>query len=111
LQWRSPEEYFDHPLNEKIDVFSFGNNLHAVLTGLYPFNEAPNSKWTKEQVKKGIKPEIDPRWKTRSYIEGKLVELIKRCWEFNPDDRISMFEAVEFLEQVAEENNQSSSND
>ena len=29
----------DHPLNEKIDVYSFGNNIYALLTGLWPFYE------------------------------------------------------------------------
>jgi serine/threonine protein kinase len=36
-QYRSPEEYWDKPLDEKIDVWSFGNNLFALLTGRYPF--------------------------------------------------------------------------
>lgn len=33
LQWRAPEEYADKPLNEKIDVWSLGNNMYTVLTG------------------------------------------------------------------------------
>jgi serine/threonine protein kinase len=36
-QWRSPEEYFDEPLTEQIDVFSLGNNMYSLLTGLWPF--------------------------------------------------------------------------
>ncbi|KAL3935701.1 MAG: hypothetical protein SGBAC_008829 [Bacillariaceae sp.] len=35
--WRSPEEYKDEPLNEKIDVWSLGNNMYTLLTGLDPF--------------------------------------------------------------------------
>ena len=27
LQWRAPEEYFDEPLDEKIDVWSVANNM------------------------------------------------------------------------------------
>jgi serine/threonine protein kinase len=35
--FRAPEEYVDNPLNEKIDVWSFGNIVYALLTGLWPF--------------------------------------------------------------------------
>ena len=27
-QWRSPEEYKDEPLSDKIDVYSVGNNMY-----------------------------------------------------------------------------------
>ena len=37
LQWRSPEEYKDEALNEKIDVWSLGNNMYSILTGFVPF--------------------------------------------------------------------------
>jgi serine/threonine protein kinase len=36
-QWRSPEEYFDSPLTEQVDVWSLGNNLYSLLTGVWPF--------------------------------------------------------------------------
>ena len=35
-QWRSPEEYRDGPLTEKIDVWSLGCNMMTILTGLNP---------------------------------------------------------------------------
>jgi serine/threonine protein kinase len=34
-QYRAPEEYAATNLNEKIDIFSFGNNIYAMLTGLW----------------------------------------------------------------------------
>lgn len=36
MKWRAPEEYRDQPLNEKIDVWSIGCNMHSILTGLNP---------------------------------------------------------------------------
>jgi serine/threonine protein kinase len=36
-QWRSAEEYKDEPLNEKVDIFSLGNNFYSLLVGLFPF--------------------------------------------------------------------------
>lgn len=38
-QYRAPEEMRDDWLDEKIDVFSFGNNIYGLLTGLWVFYE------------------------------------------------------------------------
>ena len=35
--YRAPEEFAAKPLDESIDVFSFGNNIYALLTGLWVF--------------------------------------------------------------------------
>lgn len=37
--YRSPEEFSASDLDEKIDVWSFGNNIYALLTGLWVFYE------------------------------------------------------------------------
>ena len=34
-QYRAPEEYAQRNLNEQIDTFSFGNNIYAMITGLW----------------------------------------------------------------------------
>jgi hypothetical protein len=31
LQYRSPEEFQGHDLDEKIDIFSFGNNIYGLV--------------------------------------------------------------------------------
>lgn len=48
-------------------------------------------------------PYIDPRWRTRSYVEGKLVEIMEKCWMYDPDERIDIFEAVRLLREVLKE--------
>jgi len=58
----------------------------------------------KKKVKAGEVPYIDERWRTRSYAEGKLVELIERCYAFKPDERIDIFDTVRFLRDAVEEN-------
>jgi hypothetical protein len=40
---------------------------------------------------------IDPRYRTRSYIEGKLVEIMERTWLQDRTKRPSIFEVVDFL--------------
>eukprot|EP00543_Licmophora_paradoxa_P000828 CAMPEP_0202458468 /NCGR_PEP_ID=MMETSP1360-20130828/25669_1 /ASSEMBLY_ACC=CAM_ASM_000848 /TAXON_ID=515479 /ORGANISM="Licmophora paradoxa, Strain CCMP2313" /LENGTH=503 /DNA_ID=CAMNT_0049079031 /DNA_START=636 /DNA_END=2147 /DNA_ORIENTATION=- len=102
--YRSPEEYANRPLNEKIDIYSFGNNMYALLTGLWPFYDLKqhdkDDKEAKERLRKGEKPYIDPRYRTRSELEGFLVELIEKCWAFNPDDRPTIFELLVVLRET-----------
>jgi hypothetical protein len=43
---------------------------------------------------------VDPRYRTRSYLEGKLVEIMERCWEYKRRKRLNIFEVVEFLRNV-----------
>lgn len=51
-------------------------------------------------------PYVDPRW-NRSFAEGKLAELLPKCYAYEPNDRISMFEIVKYLRAAVEENNRS----
>ena len=102
-KWRSPEEYFDYDLDEQVDVYSLGNNMYSVLTGLYPFYDEESTKIAQNRVKKGVKPYIDPHYKDKSYAEAKLAEIIDRCYAFKPEDRPSIFEIVEFLREALRE--------
>jgi serine/threonine protein kinase len=103
--YRAPEEYVDKPLDEKIDVYSFGNNIYALLTGLWPQFDGmgENQVDFTAKISKGLKPYVDPRYKTRSFAEGKLVEVLERCWEFDQDKRTSIFEVLDYLRSAVEE--------
>ena len=102
-QWRAPEEYLDKFLTEKLDVYSLGNNIYSLLTGLMPYQEKVNWWDAHLHVKKGDKVFIDPRYRERSLAEAKLVEIIEKCHEFNPKHRASIFEVVEFLRHAVQE--------
>ena len=103
LQWRSPEEYHDDFLNEKVDVFSLGNNMYGLLTGLGVFHEIRNYDEVQYMVGKGVKAWIDQRYKERSLAEVKLAEIIEKCHEYYEEDRPSIFEVVDFLQRAVEE--------
>ena len=45
---------------------------------------------------------IDERYRTRSYIEGRMVEIIERCWDYKPEERATIFEVVEYLRETKE---------
>lgn len=77
--------------------------MYAMLTGLWGFYDIEDDEETQEVLIDGKLPYIDPRWKERSYIERRLVELMEKCWIYNPDDRIDIFYAVEFLRETVRE--------
>ena len=89
---RAPEEYFDNPLNEKIDVYSYGNGVYGLLTGLWPFYELDDDHVdeVQEKVRKGERPFVDPRYRNRSLEEGILVDIIHGCWAYDPNERPNM---------------------
>lgn len=101
--WRSPEEYFDHDLNQQVDVFSLGNNMYSLLTGLWIFYDEDDSEKVKKRVKAGQKPYIDPRYKERSLAEAKLADIIDKCHSYYPEDRPSVFEIVKILRDALKE--------
>ncbi|KAG7341148.1 PAS domain containing protein [Nitzschia inconspicua] len=102
--WRSPEEYSEINHNEQIDVFSLGNNFYSMLTGLEPFwEEGDDYDKVQERVRAGDKATIDPRFHNRTLEESKLVEIIDRCFEFDPEKRPSIFEVVKFLRDAMDQ--------
>ena len=102
--YRAPEEYKDAPLDEKIDVFSMGNCMHTLLTGSWTF-PGLEPKELRKKVIGGALPYVDPRYKTHSYEEGVLVDLMMKCWEYDPDKRIDIFGVVKALEEAIENKN------
>lgn len=43
---------------------------------------------------------IDPRYRNRSLAESKLVEIIEKCWEYDPSKRPTVFSVVDFLKEA-----------
>jgi len=55
-----------------------------------------------EEKKKNGPPYIDPRYKSRSFIEGRLVEIMNQCHKVNPQERADIFEVVRYLRETRE---------
>jgi len=101
--YRAPEEYDRDKLNEQIDVFSFGNNIYGLLTGLWVFYDVDDDGTVQKDVIKGNRAFIDPRWKERSFIESKMVEVMEKCWIGDINERIDIFGAVKELRDIKKE--------
>ena len=102
-KWRSPEEYKDKPLTEMIDMWSLGNNMYSVLTGLNPFYKTDDSGDVRKKVKTGETAYIDPRYQNRSLAEAKIAEAIKWCWMYDPEDRKDPYTILQLLREAEED--------
>lgn len=99
--FRSPEEVQHRPSNEKIDVVPLGNSIYVLVTGLFPYYELGDSeKEANRKVKQGVHPYVDTRYRNRSVVERELIDVMERCWEFDPDSRVSSFEVVSRLRNL-----------
>ena len=59
----------------------------------------------------GDLPYVDQRYRERSFAEQKLVELMEKCWIYDPGERINIFDAVDFLRKAVKENEEHTSID
>ena len=95
---RSPEEYSQMKLTEKIDVYSGANVLYGILTGNRHFADR-NNRSIKKLVMNGQKPPIPDEFKIEP-SDKALADLIGRAYERNPQRRISASEMVQELEKL-----------
>jgi len=106
---RSPEEYKDHePLNEKIDIYSMGNIFYSILMGEKVFEGINYMKKDKvyKEVQKGVVP-IIPQAIIDGYgpLEKVVLEAMRMCHVYNPDDRSRASDVETFLKAKLEEHN------
>ena len=82
---------------------SLANSFHCILTGLQPYYYMENRNAAIENVLRGEPPWVDPRYRTsRSFIERRMVEIMERMWQYESEDRASIFEVVSFLRETAQ---------
>ena len=99
---RSPEEYNNAPLTEKIDIYSAGNILYGIITGKKPWNDE-RGRHVREGIQIGKQPEIDSAIRdAEGTIDAELVKLLDRVYEVDPVKRASAKEVVVALEQLLE---------
>ena len=99
---RSPEEYNNAPLTEKLDVYSAGNILYGIITGKKLWNDE-RGQHIKQDIQAGKRPEVDAAIRdAEGTVDAELVRLLDRVYEADPDERASAKEVVVALEQLLE---------
>lgn len=116
-QWRSPEEQVeseeesrnDPPIvDEKIDIYALGNVLYRLVAGGSPWKKKGFPKLTPEEKMEvaiakrynGTLPPIPAGVHLDDPASAALYEAMKMCYRFDPNERPSAKQVVEFLESA-----------
>ncbi|KAA8542657.1 hypothetical protein F0562_023844 [Nyssa sinensis] len=83
-----------NPYNRKCDVYSFGICLWEIYCCDMPYPDLSFSEVTSAVVRQNLRPEM-PRC-----CPSSLANVMKRCWDANPDKRPEMDEVVSMLEAI-----------
>ncbi|MBA0589443.1 hypothetical protein Gorai_018190 [Gossypium raimondii] len=94
LGYMAPEVLNGNPYNRKCDVYSFGICLWEIYCCDMPYPDLSFSEVTSAVVRQNLRPEI-PRC-----CPSSLANVMKRCWDANPDRRPEMDEVVSMLEGI-----------
>src|SRR5204863_8342686 len=69
------------------DIYSFGMVMYFVATGRQPFANCAHDGLLALDICKGARPEINELETPKCYTN-----LMKKCWDLNPDKRINVTE-------------------
>ncbi|KAB1201845.1 Serine/threonine-protein kinase HT1 [Morella rubra] len=94
LGYMAPEVLNGNPYNRKCDVYSFGICLWEIYCCDMPYPDLSFSEVTSAVVRQNLRPEI-PRC-----CPSSLANVMKRCWDANPDKRPEMEEVVSMIEAI-----------
>jgi serine/threonine protein kinase len=92
IPYVAPEVLRGKPYTQAADIYSFGMIMYFIATGRQPFANCAHDETLVLNICNGIRPEINEPEAPKLYID-----LMKRCWNQNPDNRPRTFECFELI--------------
>lgn len=94
LGYMAPEVLDGKPYNRKCDVYSFGICFWEIYCCDMPYPDLSFAEVSSAVVKQNLRPEI-PRC-----CPSSVANIMRRCWDANPEKRPEMDEVVKLLEAI-----------
>src|SRR3954454_20830336 len=82
MSYVAPEVLRGKPYTQAADIYSFGMVMYFVATYRQPFADRAHDQDLVLSICNGIRPEITEKEAPKCYID-----LVKKCWDPNPDNR------------------------
>lgn len=102
--YRSPEEMFlNIPLSEKADIYALAGVIFFIISGYKPFNSMETQEII-HSVGRGEIPKVPSRYTSSDdpIIQG-LIKIMHECYSFQPSNRPSARQVVEYLDAILSE--------
>ncbi|KAF4383768.1 hypothetical protein CsatB_026269 [Cannabis sativa] len=94
LGYMAPEVLDGKPYNRRCDVYSFGICLWEIYCCDMPYPDLSFADISSAVVRQNLRPEV-PRCCPSSFVN-----IMRKCWDGNPDKRPEMDEVVKMLEAI-----------
>ncbi|OVA15530.1 Protein kinase domain [Macleaya cordata] len=94
LGYMAPEVLDGKPYNRRCDVYSFGICLWEIYCCDMPYPDLSFAEVSSAVVRQNLRPEV-PRC-----CPSSLANIMRKCWDANPEKRPDMDEVVRLLEAI-----------
>ncbi|CAB4433285.1 unnamed protein product [Rhizophagus irregularis] len=99
IPYVAPEVLREKLYTKAADIYSFGMIMYFVATERQPFDDRAHDLCLTLDICNGIRPEINEKAIPRCYIN-----LMKRCWDSNPENRPDATELSKSLSSISMNN-------